>query len=69
MMKLKVDLVNMFHVSVDRRTPIPTVKKRKAKRGFQWHGANGKCSNAKVSLTVLKEFSHKCFSSFSCPLT
>ena len=33
-MKPKLDLVSMLLISVDGRSPVPTVKKRKAREGF-----------------------------------
>ena len=63
-MKPKVDVISMFLVSVNGRVPVLVVKKRKAKEVF-----TGVVPIENVSLIVLKEFSHKCLSSFSCVFT
>ena len=63
-MKPKVDLICMFLVSVNGRAPVLVVKKRKANEVF-----TGVMPVKNVNLTILKEFSHKCLSSFSCVFT
>ena len=39
MMKLKIDLVSIFLVNANGRSPLPIIKKRKQWRS-PWHGAD-----------------------------
>ena len=65
-MKSKFDLVSILLVNIDGKSPVPTVKKRKAKEVFAKGMLAKNTLMLKSTYQLLKEVSHNYHSNFSC---
>ena len=68
-MKPRLDLISMLLVSIEGRSPIPVVKKRKAREVFIGVMPAENTPMLKSAYQFSKEVSHNSLSNFSCVFT